>query len=589
MLKLIRLSFSIYWGISRWRTLSYFLFIVYHALIPIIFGYIGGKVVVDAITQGLITGVFDTGLIYSAVLASLALWLLDGFVTSGETLVESYLGRRFDDQVRLRLGNKLLSLDNSMHESSDFQDKLRNVQEEAIPRLAGYLKAIRDSITSAISIVLNVIIIFSHPLLGVLALVVIVPSYFINVRKSAYELKVHKENIQLNRRRGYFLGLLQGLDMLPEMKVGESGNYLARRSKEYVSELFIPYMNVRRANATFSVSQSILMVISNLGSMLYLITLVMNRVITLGDYGFLQNRYNNFRGEFRMIVGRIEQVKSDGKYIQDLVDILDMEPTIVPGIGVKLDSDRLTIELKNVWFKYPGSKRYVLKNVNMTINDGEKIAFVGPNGAGKTTMVKLLLRFYDVNKGEILINGINIKDIDIATLYSKVGLLTQNFNHYNLTIAENIAINTPEKVGDKKALEAAANKSGAKSFIDDYKKKYNQMLGKQFEDGVELSGGQWQKIALARAYMTDSEILILDEPTAAIDARAEAEIFSKLRELGNGKTLVLISHRFSTVRQVDKVYVIDKGGILEQGSHQELMKLNGVYAELYTLQAEMYR
>lgn len=301
-------------------------------------------------------------------------------------------------------------------------------------------------------------------------------------------------------------------------------------------------------------------------------------------------RFNDARNSLRNLTRSLERIRDADDYVKDFYDIIELQPKILRDNGVELTGDDITIQFENVSFKYPGSDKFVIKNANFTITDGEKIAFVGQNGAGKTTMIRLLCRFYDPTEGRILINGIDLKDLNLNSWYERTGALFQDFNRYDLTVKENIGIAAPSEIDNQERITNAATKSGAAEFIDELDGKYDQMIGKAYEKGTELSGGQWQKIALARAYMRNPEVLILDEPTAAIDAKAEAEIFRKLQDLGQDKTLILISHRFSTVRQVNRIFVIEQGEIVEQGSHAELMQIpDGKYAEMYTLQAQMYQ
>ena len=279
----------------------------------------------------------------------------------------------------------------------------------------------------------------------------------------------------------------------------------------------------------------------------------------------------------------------DNLYVNHYFDFLALPPFLPiaknPVILKKIEPPK--IEFRNVSFNYPNGPK-VLDKVSFIIRPGESVALVGHNGAGKTTIVKLLCRFYDVSGGKILINGINIKNLDLSHWYKFLGTLFQEFVKYHFTVRENIFLGAPDK-NDETAMKEAAVKSGAAEFIERLPKKYDQVLGKEFEDGEELSGGQWQKLAIARAFYEEPPVLILDEPTSAIDAEAEYEIFHNLEKQYKNKTLILVSHRFSTVRNANKIIVIDCGKIVESGSHQELMKLSGQYAKLFSIQAKGYQ
>jgi len=247
------------------------------------------------------------------------------------------------------------------------------------------------------------------------------------------------------------------------------------------------------------------------------------------------------------------------------------------------------IEFKNVFFKYPDSERFVLKDFSLKIRSGEKIALVGENGAGKSTIIKLILRFYDVSDGEILINGVNIKNLDLNEWYREIGALFQDFIKYQFTFRENIIYGNLEKKDDLKAFKEALKKSGAENILLDLPNKEDQIVGKTFEEGIDLSGGQWQKLALARAFFRDAPVLILDEPTSAIDAKAEYEIFENVQKLQADKTVIIISHRFSTVRNADRIVVLDEGKIIEEGNHKALIDKKGLYEELFNIQAKGYK
>ncbi len=258
-------------------------------------------------------------------------------------------------------------------------------------------------------------------------------------------------------------------------------------------------------------------------------------------------------------------------------------------IDVPLDSRGIDIEFRNVSFTYPGKQEPALCNISFTLRSGETIALVGRNGAGKTTLVKLLTRLYDPDEGEILMSGRNIKEYDLKDLREQIGVIFQDFVQYAMKVQENIGIGRIADLDQLPLIRAAATKSGADAVIDKLDDGYETMLGKWFDKGTQLSGGEWQKVALARAFMRDARLLILDEPTSALDAQAEYDVFTRFRHLTEGKTAIFISHRFSTVRLADRIFVIENGGILESGSHSELMEKDGRYAELFNLQAEAYR
>jgi len=292
------------------------------------------------------------------------------------------------------------------------------------------------------------------------------------------------------------------------------------------------------------------------------------------------------------ILDNYSSINMRNKYLEKYFEFMNLQkkinspPQVVP---IPKQPRPPLIEFKNVSFRYPNTSRYILRNFNLVINPGEKIAFVGENGAGKTTVIKLLLRFYDVSEGEVLINGVNIKNVDLNKWYALVGALFQDFIKYQFTFKENIYYGNKKENNNLELLKSAIKQSGADIFVKDLPDNYDQVVGKMFEGGIDLSGGQWQKLALARAFFKNAPILILDEPTSAIDAKAEYEIFERVQKLQKDKTVIIISHRFSTVRNADRILVLNGGKIIEEGNHTDLIKLSGLYAELFQLQAQGYK
>jgi ATP-binding cassette subfamily B protein len=287
----------------------------------------------------------------------------------------------------------------------------------------------------------------------------------------------------------------------------------------------------------------------------------------------------------------LSQVFEQTLYLDDLFSFLEIEPSIKlnPGARPVPIPIRSGFVFEDVGFKYPGSEQWAVRKLDFSLSPGERIALVGENGAGKTTLVKLLARLYDPTEGRILLDGVDLREYDLEALRRNVGVIFQDFVRYDFLVKENIAVGNIGRIGDDPAIKTAAERSLADSVVQRLTGGYDQMLGKRFENGVDLSGGEWQKVALARAYMRDAQLLILDEPTAALDARAEYEVFLRFSELTKGRMAVLISHRFSTVRMADRILVLKGGELVEQGTHEALVALGGLYSELFQLQAAGYR
>jgi ATP-binding cassette subfamily B protein len=313
--------------------------------------------------------------------------------------------------------------------------------------------------------------------------------------------------------------------------------------------------------------------------------------LSIGDLTFLAGSFRQLRSLLEGILNRFTSVSQGAIYLQDLFEFFEIVPQLVrpanPRPFPRPIREGFTFE--DVGFRYLHSERWANRHLNFTLRPGEKLALVGENGAGKTTLIKLLTRLYDPTEGRILLDGVDLREYDPNDLRGQAGVIFQDFLRYQMTMAQNIAVGDIARKDDRQLIEVSAQRSLADSLLDKLPGRYDQELGRRFRQGVELSGGEWQKVALARAYMRDAQLLILDEPTAALDARAEYEVFQRFAELTRGRTAVLISHRFSTVRMADRILVLGKGEMLEMGSHEELLRAGGRYAELFHLQAQGYR
>jgi ATP-binding cassette subfamily B protein len=313
--------------------------------------------------------------------------------------------------------------------------------------------------------------------------------------------------------------------------------------------------------------------------------------LSIGDLTFLAGSFRRLRNLLENLLIGFSQVAGQALYLDDLFSFFEIEPEIVsppnPRPFPTPILDGFTFE--DVGFRYPGAERWAVRHLSFTLAAGETLALVGENGAGKTTLVKLLARLYDPDEGRILLDGHDLRDYDLIALRANIGVIFQDFVRYHFTAAENIAVGRIEERGDRERIATAAKLSLADEVIRKLPNGYDQQIGKRFRTGVELSGGEWQKVAIARAYMRDAQVLILDEPTASLDARSEYEVFQHFKELSGGRTAVLISHRFSSVRMADRILVLDEGEIEATGTHEELLAQRGRYAELFELQATGYR
>jgi ATP-binding cassette subfamily B protein len=327
------------------------------------------------------------------------------------------------------------------------------------------------------------------------------------------------------------------------------------------------------------------------GAYVFIILQTISGVITLGTLTFLSGSFNRMQSLLQGIMSRFSKIAEGSLYLQDLFDFYEIQPSIIskPNSIPFPEKVQQGFTFENVGFKYQDSHKWAIRNLSFELKAGEKLALVGENGAGKTTLVKLLARLYEPTEGRILIDGVDIRDYNLDSLRNNIGIIFQDYIRWQMTAGENIAVGNIEELQQMALIEDSAVKSLANVVIEDLPNRYDQLLGKRFEEGTELSGGQWQKIALARAYMGNAQLLILDEPTSALDARAEHEVFLRFSELITGKSAVLISHRFSTVRMADRILFMENGQLLELGTHEELLEKDGKYAELFKLQARGYQ
>jgi ATP-binding cassette subfamily B protein len=311
----------------------------------------------------------------------------------------------------------------------------------------------------------------------------------------------------------------------------------------------------------------------------------------IGTFYFLTAAILNASSNIQQVLSTLSGIADQALFLTDLLAFFEMKPTIQskPNGLRAARPIREGFEFRDVSFVYPGTERRILDRLNFRLQPGERVALIGENGQGKTTIVKLITRLYDPTEGQILLDGVDLREYDLEDLYREIGVIFQDFMRYEMTARENIAVGKIDQIEDLRTIEAAAKKSLANEVIAKLSGHYDQMLGRRFEGGVDLSGGEWQKLALARAYLRDAQLLILDEPTAALDARSEYEVFQRFAELTTGKMALFISHRFSTVRMADRIVVLEHGKIAEEGTHEILTRMGGRYAEMFELQAASYR
>jgi ATP-binding cassette subfamily B protein len=434
-------------------------------------------------------------------------------------------------------------------------------------------------------------VIWFSPWLFLLLIATIIPAFAGETRFTMLAYSILYRWTPERRELDYLRLLGASVYSAKEVKIFGLGSYLVERAKGLFERYYAENKALAIRRATVGSLLNLLPTAGYYAAYALIIYRTITGRLTLGDLTFLAGAFARSRSLIESLFGSLTNIGEQALYIKDLFDFFAMKPEIVssPDAIPAPRPIRTGFEFQNVSFAYAGSDRPVLDGISFRLEAGEKIALIGENGAGKTTLVKLLARLYDPTAGQILLDGRDLREYAVDDLRREIGVIFQDYMRYDMLAKENIGFGRIEQVDDSARIAESARKSLADTVIDSLSRGYEQMLGRRFDDGVDLSTGQWQKIALARAYMRDAQVLILDEPTASLDARAEYEVFQRFAELTRGKIAILISHRFSTVRMADRILVLEHGRILEEGSHGRLVALGGRYAELFELQAAGYR
>lgn len=585
--KLFRLA----WQTDRNLTLGYYGTAGLSALFPIIASYIY-KLFINNVIADL--GASTTiPFILIAILGSryLSSWAWD-FVSwvMKETYFDYLLRYKLQNKFNQMFCRKLSTIDIQHLENSETQDLINKARDTLTWRPPDFLRAFSYLFTNIVSYVSSFILlaVYGWYLPFVISLFGI-PRLYLRAKLGSLQWSIWGSGAPDVRKLWYLQWLLTQKNSIIESKIFQSQEGLIKKYEGIQEDLYKRNQKpIRSFIKVASIPQFIEMIVV-FGFSFVKLPMVLNGTMSVGDFTFFVDMLDRVVNSVAGMVGNLGWMYENNLYVNHFFEVMDL-PKIVqdPENPVKIPKLLYPpeVEFKNVSFHYPGSTKKVLDNISFKLESGKNVALVGKNGAGKTTIVKLICRFYDVTSGEILINGVNLKKVDLKDWYGYLGTLFQEFIKYDFTVTENI---TQGNLYNGERLKLAAERSGVDKFINELPKKYDQILGKQFEGGIELSSGQWQKIAIARAFYQSSPLLILDEPTSAIDAETEYKIFKNLNKEYKDKSLLLISHRFSTVRNADKILVVQKGRILEEGNHEDLIKKGGRYAEMFSKQAVGYK
>jgi len=567
-----------------------FVFRLLAALLPVALLYVS-KLIIDTIVYVISKHHPIPHRLWWLVLAEFLLAVLTSVVARVIDYSDSLLADKYMRHVSIRVMKHAAELDVIAYEDPAFYDRLERARVQATDRLAMIQmlgRLIQQIITT---ITLSISIIYFSPWLLLLLVAGVLPAF---LGESHFAFLGYAKNFRqtpVRRQLDYLRQVGGSKEAAKELKLFGLSGYLTERFTRLSDEVYAENVALSKRKL---IAGSLLSIIGSMGyysAYVYVIWRTVTGALTIGTLYFLAGAILQASQNIQQIFSTLSGVADQALFLTDLLAFFEMQPTIrsKPNALPAPRPIQRGFEFRNVSFAYPGSSRLILKDLNFTLQIGERVALIGENGQGKTTIVKLITRLYDPTEGQVLLDGIDLREYNLEDLYKEIGVIFQDFMRYEMTARENVAVGRIEEIGNQDEIALAAHKSLADEVIAKLPRHYEQMLGRRFETGVDLSGGEWQKLALARAYLRDAQLLILDEPTAALDARSEYEVFERFAELTAGKMALFISHRFSTVRMADRIVVLADGQIAEDGSHQQLMALGGQYAEMFELQAASYR
>jgi ATP-binding cassette subfamily B protein len=523
--------------------------------------------------------------------AEFGLALFGSLITRGTDFLDQLLADKYTRHISIRVMKHASQLDLIAYEDPVFYDRLERARVQATDRL-GMIQSIGRLVQQVITAAsLSISILLFSPWLLLLLVGGILPAFLGESHFAFLGYALNFRQTPIRRQLDYLRVLGGSREAAKELKLFGLKDFLVERFSRLSDEIYVNNVNLARRRLLAGSFLSMIGTAGYYAAYVYVIWRTVSGAISLGTFTFLAGAIVQASSNIQQVFSTLSSIADQALFLTDLLAFFQMEPTIKTKPKA-LPAPRPIVrgfEFRDVTFTYPGVSRRVLNGLNFHLHAGERVALIGENGEGKTTLVKLMTRLYDPSEGQILLDGIDLREYDLDDLYREIGVIFQDFMRYEMTARENIAVGQIAARDNLRMLKAAAVKSMANEVIERLPHDYDQMLGRRFESGVDLSGGEWQKVALARAYLRDAQVLILDEPTAALDARSEFEVFKRFAELTSGKTALFISHRFSTVRMADRIVLLENGRIAEDGSHDELSRLGGKYAEMFELQAASYR
>lgn len=567
--------------------------LVGQAALPAAMAWVG-KLIVDAVVAAARSGEAPARWHVLRLVALEALLMAASTaLLRGQSLLRDLMRASLGNHVNTLILEKAATLELRHFEDADFYDKMQNARREAA------LRPLSMALETA-SLLQQLLILASYAVLlarlspwSVLLIVAAsIPAFVAEARFSGESFRLNTWRAPEGRRQNYLEWILTRDSHVKEVKLFNLAPLVLTRYRALFEKFYAEDRSLALRKGAAGMALGLLSLLAFYGAYAFMAVRAAVGAITLGDLTLYLSVFRQGQSAIQSALASVGSLYEDGLFMSNLFNYLDIgtggeEPRTVPPLTApRARAQR--IEFRDVSFKYPGTDKWVLRGVSLKLEPGEKIALVGENGAGKSTLIKLLMRLYDPTEGEVRYGGVDLRDMDARDLRDRIGVLFQDFVRYQWTASENIGVGWVPALLDRGRIEQAVQDGGAQSVIDQLPQKLDTMLGGWFEEGTELSGGQWQKIALARAFMRHSEVLVLDEPTAALDAEAEHELFVRLQQLAADRTAILISHRFSTVRRADRIAVIRDGRVEELGTHEELLAQDGRYAHLFRLQASGY-
>ncbi|MBJ6127720.1 ABC transporter ATP-binding protein [Microvirga splendida] len=593
--------FRLVWQASPALTVGSLSLRLARSVLPVMILYVGKLIIDEVVGQtqlaspgGGLSNWIESGrldFVGGLLVLELALAVLADLLGRASSLVDSLLSERYSNFASVRLMEHAATLDLEQFESSDQQDRLERARRQVTGRttlLTQILGQAQDVLT-VLSLAAGLLA--YAPWLIVLIVLALLPAFVGEVHFNAQGYRLNYFRTPERRQLDYIRYLGSSVETAKEIKLFDLNSFLVHRFRSFADHMYADNRRLAIRRAAWGTFFAALASCAYYLAYALIVWRTVRGEFSIGDLTFLSGSFLRLRGLLEGLLLGFSQIAGQALYLEDLFSFFDVRPSItsppVPrSFPHPLESG---IVFENVGLRYPDSDRWAVRHLNLTLTAGEVVALVGENGAGKTTLVKLLARLYDPTEGRILLDGNDLREYDLADLRRHIGVIFQDFVRFHFTAGENIGAGRIEATDDRSRIQQAAERSLADRIIQRLPRGYDQPLGKRFRDGTDLSGGEWQKIAIARAYMRDAEVLILDEPTAALDARSEYEVFQRFRDLSLGKTAILISHRFSTVRMADRILVLENGQVVEAGSHEQLVASGGRYAELFELQASGYR